>query len=158
MNSFQSPYVQYFLVPFLVYPNIDKNLVFPQHDHSMVKMEHNDPLSGTNMNTLNTIPSNSFMNIPESSSQEYSQGRWTKKEVRLYAEFTERWERENNFPDSWERKKRFYFNAMSSFIGTRSSEQCKSHDQKARRKRLNKKAPSFEKLEEIIKKEEDQTE
>jgi len=156
MNGFQPPtlfpLVQYLPVPYFASPAFYENPVSPQNDDSMIKKESNGP-SG-----INTVPCYFFTHIPESSSQEHSEGKWTITEKRLYYEFIHRWER--YFPDNSERKKRFYFNAMSCFIGTRSSTQCKSHDQKVRTKKKNlnkKKRPDQkapEKLEDLIKKEE----
>jgi len=126
--------------------NSDINAAFYQNGTSIVNMDSNHP-NKTNMNALNASSCYSTMEIlkgshfsreipSEKSSKQYSQGKWTQIEEKLYDEFVKL--SLIKYPGidlrHSERKRRFYFNAMSSFIGTRSSVQCRSHDQKVREK------------------------
>lgn len=150
MSAFQPPFLfslhQLSHVAFMGHHNFDANALFYQNHCSMANMNSNDS-NRINMNSLNASPWNFPMEIPKRSSflqeiprqnpsKQYSFGKWTDREEKLYNEFTEQYSLSSPTSERLynDRKRRFYFNAMSSFIGTRSSDQCRSHDQKVRKK------------------------
>ena len=81
--------------------------------------------------SVSKIPKQTFKKANRQSVVKFKTGKWTAKEKQLYQIFITG--TQYNWNEKRRNKKRVrYFQEMSNFIKTRSSDQCKSHDQKMR--------------------------